>query len=128
MRSKQVATTLASICFGWFQLGHATKTNFLNIQTFDQDAQFQFYRKVPVGSVCTIFCLRFFNKNISYFISYIFTKFHRLIAFTFWDIGNICIVIIFYLFVTSWISKLNLAFLWNRLLKKKKQKKVSKKA
>ena len=51
-------------------------------------AQFWFFRKGPGNSFSTAFCVCFFKKNISHVTFYQPTKFHCLITFTSWDIGQ----------------------------------------
>ena len=46
------------------------------------------FPEMGLGHFSTIFCVRFFEKNVSCAIFYQLTKFHSLIAFTSRDIGQ----------------------------------------
>ena len=49
---------------------------------------FDFFRKSPETSFWTTFCVWFFKENVSNVIFYHLTRFHCLIAFSSWDIGQ----------------------------------------
>ena len=57
-------------------------------------AQFWHFIKRPVNSFSTIFCKWFFKQNETHIIFNQLTKFHCLIAFTSWKMGNMYIAII----------------------------------
>ena len=51
-------------------------------------SKFWLFTKGSGNSFPTIFCVWFFKKNVFHFVFYLLTKFHCLIAFTSWYIGQ----------------------------------------
>ena len=64
---------------------HIVKTNFIIFQTVDLEIC-SILIKESGTSFSTVICAWFFKKNISHFMFYWQTKFHCLVAFTYWDI------------------------------------------
>ena len=73
----------------FFKTWHTIMTNCINFRLLSlRDAQFKFLRKRSGTSFSTKFCAYLLKKNVSHVAFYQVTKFHSLIAFTSWDIGQ----------------------------------------
>ena len=84
---KAIALQLISIYFDSPQLGIQLKQTVWNYSLCIQRyVQFCFFRKESGNSFLTIFCVRFFKKNVSHVIFYQLTKFCCLITLTSCDI------------------------------------------
>ena len=104
----QVVCSLVSIYFDNPQLAKQQKQNIQNFRILIQRyAQFWFFKKGSGNSFSTTFCEWFFKKNVFQVMFYQPTKFHCLIAFTSWDIGQ-------YVYCKCLLSRLWRQRFWNQ--------------